>query len=78
LWLSVLDRSAKVMLGDAGSNVLGAILGLAIVLSLGVPAKIAIVILMAAVNIYSEKYSISRLIENNSFLTRLDRLLGER
>ena len=78
LWLSVLDRSAKVMLGDAGSNVLGAVLGLAIVLSLGVPAKLVLVILMAAVNIYSEKYSISRLIENNGFLTRLDRLLGER
>ena len=78
LWLSVLDRSAKVMLGDAGSNVLGAILGLAIVLSLGDPAKLVLVILMAAVNIYSEKYSISRLIENNGFLTRLDRLLGER
>ena len=78
LWLSVLDRSAKVMLGDAGSNVLGAVLGLAIVMSLGVPAKIAIVILMVAVNIYSEKYSISRLIENNAVLTRLDRLLGER
>lgn len=78
LWLSVLDRSAKVMLGDAGSNVLGAVLGLAIVMSLGLPAKIAIVILMAAVNIYSEKYSISRLIESNRFLTRLDRLLGKR
>ena len=78
LWLSVLDRSAKVMLGDAGSNVLGAVLGLAIVLSLGLPARLALVILMAAVNIYSEKYSISRLIENNGFLTRLDRLLGER
>lgn len=78
IWLSVLDRSAKVMLGDAGSNVLGAVLGLAIVVSLGLPAKIVIVILMAAVNIYSEKYSISRLIENNAVLTRLDRLLGER
>ena len=78
IWLSVLDRSAKVMLGDAGSNVLGAVLGLAIVYSLGLPAKLALVILMAAANIYSEKYSISRLIENNGFLTSLDRLLGER
>jgi UDP-GlcNAc:undecaprenyl-phosphate GlcNAc-1-phosphate transferase len=78
LWLSVLDRSARVMIGDAGSNVLGAILGLAVVMSLGVPAKLALVILMAAVNIYSEKCSISRLIENNAVLTRLDRLLGER
>lgn len=78
IWLSVLDRSAKVMMGDAGSNVLGAILGLAIVYSLGLPGKLALVILMAAVNIYSEKYSISRLIENNAVLTRLDRLLGER
>ena len=78
IWLSVLDRSAKVMIGDAGSNALGAILGLAIVLSLGWPAKLALIIVMAAVNIYSEKYSISRLIENNAVLTRLDRLLGER
>ena len=78
LWLSILDRSAKVMLGDAGSNALGAILGLTIALSLGVPAKILLIVFMAAVNIYSEKRSISRLIESNGFLTRLDRLLGER
>lgn len=78
IWLTVLDRSARVMIGDAGSNVLGAVLGLALAATLGPPSKLLLIVLMVAVNIYSEKRSISKLIESNRLLRRVDRLLGER
>jgi UDP-GlcNAc:undecaprenyl-phosphate/decaprenyl-phosphate GlcNAc-1-phosphate transferase len=77
-WVTVLDRRARVMLGDAGSNALGAVLGLAIVYQFGLPAKLAALGLILAVNVYSEKRSISRLIESNRVLHAVDRLLGER
>ena len=76
--LTVLDRSARVMLGDAGSNALGAILGLALVYEVGLPARIALILLMIAVHLYAEKYSISELIEGNRILRRVDRILGAR
>lgn len=78
LYLTILDRSAKVMLGDAGSNVLGAVLGVSFAMATGSPYKIAIIILLICIHVYAEKYSISRLIESNRILRRIDRLLGER
>ena len=78
IWLTGLDRSARVMLGDAGSNVLGAALGLALACGLGLPAKLALIAVMVGVNVYSEKHSISKLIEHNRLLRGLDRLLGVR
>lgn len=78
VWLTILDRSARVMLGDAGSNALGAVLGLALACTLGPPSKLLLIALMVAVNIYSEKHSISKLIEGNRLLSSVDRLLGER
>jgi UDP-N-acetylmuramyl pentapeptide phosphotransferase/UDP-N-acetylglucosamine-1-phosphate transferase len=78
VWLTLQDRRARIMLGDAGSNVLGAVFGVAVVYETGLIAKVALVLLMIAVHLYSEKHSISRLIENNGALRRIDRLLGER
>jgi UDP-N-acetylmuramyl pentapeptide phosphotransferase/UDP-N-acetylglucosamine-1-phosphate transferase len=77
--LTALDRSARVMLGDAGSNVLGAVLGLWMVCSsCGIVSRLLVVAFLIAVHIYAEKHSISDMIEANRFLRRLDRLLGER
>ena len=76
--LTSLDRSARVMLGDAGSNVLGALLGLWMVCSSGNISKLFLLVLLIAVHIYAEKHSISKVIEANRFLRSLDRLLGER
>jgi UDP-N-acetylmuramyl pentapeptide phosphotransferase/UDP-N-acetylglucosamine-1-phosphate transferase len=76
--LSWLDRTACVMMGDSGSNVLGAVLGLVFAYELDVPSKIVLVLLMIVVHVYSEKYSISKLIESNRLLRRMDRLLGVR
>jgi len=78
VWLTVMDRSAKVMLGDAGSNVLGALLGLAAAYLVGLPGKAVLILFMVAVHLYAEKYSISELIEGNRLLRSVDRLLGER
>ena len=78
VFLTVLDRSAKVMLGDAGSNALGAVLGISLAYEAGLPAKVGVLLFMAVIHIYSEKRSISELIESNGILRRVDRLLGER
>jgi len=77
VWLTVLDRSARVMMGDAGSNVLGAILGLAIV-SVRHEAILVVLLFLIAVHIYAEMYSISELMAHNRVLRGIDRLLGER
>ena len=76
--LTVLDRSAKVMMGDAGSNVLGGVLGLSMAMTLGLSAKVVVIICLLGVNIYSERRSISGLIESNRVLRGVDRLLGVR
>ena len=76
--LTLLDRSARVMMGDAGSNVLGAVLGLSLAGALGLPGKLAVVACLVAVNVYSERRSISGLIESNRVLRGVDRLLGVR
>lgn len=78
IWLTLLDRSARVMMGDAGSNVLGAVLGVAILNATGIAGRLVVLLFMIAVHLYSEKYSISKLIESNRVLRRLDSLLGVR
>ncbi|MDI6829464.1 MAG: hypothetical protein QME62_13385 [Armatimonadota bacterium] len=78
IWLTLLDRSAKIMLGDAGSNTLGAILGLAFALEIGVVGKLIIVIFLGALQVYAEKYSITKLIEGNRIMREIDRRMGVR
>lgn len=78
IWLTGLDRRAKVMLGDAGSNVLGVVLGLAFVWNVGTIPKLAALIVLIGIHAYSEKYSISRLIDSHPVLRRIDCKLGER
>lgn len=77
-WLTSLDRRAKVMLGDAGSNVLGAVLGLLFAWNLGTMPKLAALVVLVGIHLYSEKFSISRLIDNHPVLRRIDYKLGER
>lgn len=78
VWLTYMDRRAKVMLGDAGSNVLGAVLGLAFAWNLSVVPKLAILAALIGIHAYSETYSISRLIDSHPVLRRIDCKLGER
>ena len=77
LLFGIADSRGKAMMGDSGSNSLGAALGLTIVLS--APSwMLPAIALMAAVHIYSEKHSISGLIESNRVLRVMDRFLGVR
>ncbi|HHX87614.1 MAG TPA: hypothetical protein GX693_05480 [Firmicutes bacterium] len=74
LVVAPLDLRARAMLGDCGSNLLGAALGVTSVFYLTVPSQLAMVLLWLAVHIYAEISSISLLIERYPLLKYLDRL----
>jgi len=62
------------MLGDAGSNALGAVLGLSLVASLRGRALWPAIALLAALNVLGERRSLGKLIESTPWLARIDRL----
>jgi len=68
------DLGERIMLGDAGANVLGAVLGLAVVLELGFTARLVIAGVLLALNVISEWVSFGDVIDRLGFLRRLDRL----
>ncbi|MCX6343595.1 MAG: hypothetical protein NT018_00810 [Armatimonadetes bacterium] len=74
----VLDSRAKAMMGDSGSNALGAAMGLAMVTNTGIVFQISAIIIIVAIHLYSEKRSVSALIERNPVLKSIDRRLGVR
>lgn len=77
LVFGIADSRGKAMMGDSGSNSLGVALGLMIALS--APSwVIPAILLFAAVHVYSEKRSISELIQRNRALRAIDRYLGVR
>ncbi len=68
------DLTERLMLGDAGANVLGAALGAGALLELGPGARTSTVIVLAVLNVAAEVVSFSRLIEATPALRHLDRL----
>lgn len=68
------DLRALTMMGDAGSNVLGVSLGVFIVSSFGLEVQVVCLILLVLIHILTEKFSLTKIIENNKFLNYLDRL----
>ncbi len=68
------DLRAELMLGDTGSYLLGATLGLAMVFWLTLHAKIVALVLLLLLQALSERFSFSALIERFGFLRLLDRL----
>lgn len=68
------DLRALTMMGDAGSNVLGVSLGVFIVASFGLEVQVVCLILLVLIHILTEKFSLTKIIENNKFLNYLDRL----
>jgi UDP-N-acetylmuramyl pentapeptide phosphotransferase/UDP-N-acetylglucosamine-1-phosphate transferase len=72
------DARARVMLGDAGSNTLGAALGLALAQSASSRVQVAVLLLLIALHIIAERSSLTKLIEANRLLRSLDRLSGVR
>jgi len=68
------DLRERMMLGDAGSNALGAVLGLSLVASLRGRALWPAIALLAALNVLGERRSLGKLIESTPWLARIDRL----
>lgn len=73
----VIDLGEWGMLGDAGSNFLGAVLGLTFVVNFGWQVQLAAAILLAAATVASEKHSFSAAIEKVPAARWLD-MLGRR
>ncbi|MET8990845.1 hypothetical protein ABZW49_35805 [Nonomuraea wenchangensis] len=71
------DLGERAMLGDAGANALGALLGLAAVTRLGRPGRYALLGTVAALTAASEKISFTKVIAGNPVLNRID-MLGRR
>jgi glycosyltransferase involved in cell wall biosynthesis len=68
------DLRARGMMGDAGSNFLGAALGLASVFALGLPGKLVLLGLLVAFHAYCERASLSAFIRRCPPLRWLDEL----
>ena len=68
------DLRERGMLGDTGSNVVGAVAGLWLVLTLDTTGQAIALALIAAATVYGEFRSISALIERTPGLRRLDSL----
>ena len=68
------EMGEKVMLGDTGSNFLGAVFGLSITYVTGIYLKFLVVVVCVFLNLLAEKYSFSKFIVRNKFLSRLDKL----
>jgi len=72
------DARGRAMLGDVGSNALGASAGLLAALDAGATWKYVLIVLFFIVNYYSERSSISNLIERQPVLRWIDSKLGVR
>lgn len=68
------DLHERLMLGDAGSNVIGAVLGLAVVSECAPATRSGVLVVLAAFTLASEVISFSRVIERAPVLRRLDDL----
>jgi UDP-GlcNAc:undecaprenyl-phosphate GlcNAc-1-phosphate transferase len=72
------DSRAQIMMGDTGSNLLGASLGLAIAMLPSPTLHGAALALLIGLHLLAERLSLTRWIESNRFLRALDRLTGVR
>lgn len=72
--LLAFDLREELMLGDAGSNVIGAGLGLGLVLTTGRFGQIIAVIVLLVLNAASERISFTKVIDRTPPLRFLDRL----
>lgn len=72
------DARARAMMGDTGSNLLGACAGLAACLFLPFWSRAVLLVFLIALNLASERFSFTALIERTPWLRALDRHLGVR
>lgn len=74
LALIVPDLREQVMIGDVGANVLGATLGVGVVVATAPTTRTVVLVVVAALNLASERVSFSAVIDRASPLRALDRL----
>jgi UDP-GlcNAc:undecaprenyl-phosphate/decaprenyl-phosphate GlcNAc-1-phosphate transferase len=72
--LGVYDLRERAMLGDTGSNLIGGLAGLWLVLTLGTLGQGIALAVVTAATIYGEFRSISALVDRNPLLRQLDSL----
>ncbi|MGH2922809.1 MAG: hypothetical protein ACRDKH_02110 [Solirubrobacterales bacterium] len=70
-WFTLRERA---MLGDSGSNVIGALIGISLVTTLSDPGRYVALGLLAVLTVYGEFRSISTAIERSPVLRELDAL----
>lgn len=68
------DIKERGMLGDIGANSMGALVGYLLVLALPLWALVIVMLALLAINLLSERYSFSRIIESVAWLRALDHL----
>lgn len=68
------DLRESSMLGDTGSGVLGVLIGFVAALGLGLAGRVILTCALVAFHIFTEKRSVSALIESNRMLRIIDRL----
>jgi UDP-N-acetylmuramyl pentapeptide phosphotransferase/UDP-N-acetylglucosamine-1-phosphate transferase len=68
------DLREKLMLGDTGANLLGGVLGLAVVLETSRPVRTIVLVLLVVLNLTSERISFTKVIDGTPGLRHFDRL----
>lgn len=68
------DFRAEAMMGDAGSNILGSVIGVMVVVELSFSNRLIFLGLLVGFHLLCEITSLSSIIENAPFLKKLDRL----
>lgn len=68
------DLKERLMLGDTGANVIGAVLGLSVVLVAAPSTRSIVLAIVAALNLASERISFSKVIDATPPLRFIDRL----
>jgi UDP-N-acetylmuramyl pentapeptide phosphotransferase/UDP-N-acetylglucosamine-1-phosphate transferase len=71
--LVAFDARERLMLGDAGSNILGATLAWGLVATTDWQAQVVVAVILAALNLASEKVSFSKVIDDVAVLRAADR-----
>jgi len=69
------DLKARAMMGDAGSNTLGVVIGITAAVALDGYYRVGYLVLVLLVHVITEKFSLTRIISANPVLNYLD-LLG--
>lgn len=69
-----IDLKARSMMGDTGSNALGAALGIMAVWVLDFPLKLTYLVFLIFLHLFAEKYSLTKVIAGNKVLSYLDNM----